>query len=65
MNQHSSYAGSYSSACRLSTTVLYFRHDQNHEGESCAPDVPFASRAKERVVGRAFVESVLLCCNDQ
>ena len=25
-------AGSYSSACRLSTTVLYFRHDQNHEG---------------------------------
>ena len=47
------------------TTVLYFRHDQNHEGESCAPDVPFVSRAKERVVGRAFVESVLLCCNGQ
>ena len=42
---------SFGNACRLQTTVLYFRHDQNHEGESCAPDVPFASRAKERVVG--------------
>ena len=43
----------------------YFRYDQNHEGESCASDVSFPSRIKERAVGRAFVESVLLCSNGQ
>ncbi len=43
---------------------LYFRHDQNHEG-NLAHQMFLYIRAKERVVGRTFVESVLLCCNGQ
>ena len=44
---------------------LYFRYDQDHEGEHCPADVSCASRTEERALGRASVESILLCSNGQ
>ena len=45
--------------------VLYFRYDQDHERESCTSDVSCTSGVKRGTVGRASVESVLLCHNGQ
>ena len=46
---------------RLQTTVLYLGYDQDHEGEHCQADVSCASRTEEGALGRASVESILLC----
>ena len=45
--------------------VLYFRYDQDHERESCTSDVSCTSGVKRGTVGRASVESFLLCHNGQ
>ena len=59
------YAGSYPSACRLQTTVLYLGYDQDHEGEHCQADVSCESGTEEGTFGRASVESILLCSNGE
>ena len=43
------------------TTVLYLGYDQDHEGEHCQADVSCASGTEEGTLGRASVESILLC----
>ena len=57
------YAGLYPSSCRLQTTVLYLGYDQDHEGKHCQADVSCASGTEEGTLGRASVESILLCSN--
>ena len=47
------------------TTVLYFGYDQNYERKSCTAAFPFSSGIKTGIVGRTFVESVILCSNSQ
>jgi len=37
----------------------------DHEGEHCPADVSCASRTEERALGRASVESILLCSNGE
>ena len=44
---------------------ILLKYDKNYERESCTPDVSGTSGIKERTVGRASVESVLLCHNGQ
>ena len=38
-------------------------YDQDHEGEHCQADVSCASGTEEGTLGRASVESILLCSN--
>ena len=38
-------------------------YDQDHEGEHCPADVSCASGTEEGTLGRASVESILLCSN--
>ena len=52
-------------AQRIANICFSFRYDKNYERESCTPDVSGTSGIKERTVGRASVESVLLCHNGQ
>ncbi len=59
------YARSYSFVGRLQTTVLYFGYDQNYERKSYTAAFPFSSGIKTGIVGRTFVESVILCSNSQ
>ena len=52
-------------SCRLQTTVLYLGYDQDHEGKHCQADVSCASGTEEGTLGRASVESILLCSNGE
>ena len=49
----------------METTVLYLGYDQDHEGEHCPADVSCASGTEEGTLGRASVESILLCSNGE